>query len=408
MNLFVAGHIRRLTKAPLTGSTRNCQQQQQEEEWCDDKANNIEDTHLDGPGAFAVTPGSGFETVQANAGVPVLLSAQAEVVVLAGRQSQEEEGTRASKRKIIIISFIVVLLIMVGAVVGIGVRLQKEKKGTNSASRGNTNKSSRPLAPWHDTFSSPCANSNMSNISDQARMTTRFMGLRSTVETILPDMVDDTPLSTSYRLALCWIADLDELVVDVYGDEVMQRFILTLIYFRLVTASLAHGEAPEAQYYSTTALANLNWLSSGEHECVWDNIECNPATKQVEILRFNNFGLEGPIPKELSFLSELKDISLISNDLTGRIPTELWSMTQLERLMLTSNQLNGTFPLGDGGNLSELTSFSIALNSFTGSIPSADDWANLPKLTALYASNNRFGGTFPDLSTATQLGECCS
>ena len=55
--------------------------------------------------------------------------------------------------------------------------------------------------------------------------------------------------------------------------------------------------------------------------------------------------LTGPIPPELSNLSNLETLGLAGNQLNGTIPPVLGSLSNLERLWLHNNRLTGRLPL---------------------------------------------------------------
>ena len=56
--------------------------------------------------------------------------------------------------------------------------------------------------------------------------------------------------------------------------------------------------------------------------------------------------LTGEIPKELSNLTRLNDLSLSYNQLRGQIPPELGKLQNLQVLFLDENQLTGCIPTG--------------------------------------------------------------
>ena len=73
--------------------------------------------------------------------------------------------------------------------------------------------------------------------------------------------------------------------------------------------------------------------------------------------------LEGNIPEELGFLSELVSLELQNNQLaTGSIPSQLGNLASLEDLNLTFNRLNGSIPQ-NLENLPVIKAFGFALTN---------------------------------------------
>ena len=107
----------------------------------------------------------------------------------------------------------------------------------------------------------------------------------------------------------------------------------------------------------------------------WDGIGIND--QRVEHLYLSYDGLTGPIPTELTQLTNLIRLDLSHNRLTGTIPTELTQLTNLIRLDLSYNRLTGTIP-AELGQLTNLNWLGLSHNRLTGPIP-----AELGQLTSL-------------------------
>jgi len=267
---------------------------------------------------------------------------------------------------------LLLVLIVVGVAIGVSLGMQGASNGYASAS--SINSSRCILADTNDEM-----------------MTERFLTYHNAIRGKFPKIstLVDRPGSIQ-RSALCWVANLD--AFDVAGDEIVQRFILVLIYRRF-------EPSPADDVAQVLELANQNWLTD-VHECSWKHITCTPDN-EVNILRLSGLSLSGKIPTEIALLTKLVHLDFSTNDLTGRMPTELWSMSQLEDLRVSANRLTGTIS-NNIANLSELKRVDIGRNWLTGTIP---DLGTLSNLSSLSIYNNfKIGGTFPDLSKSTNLG----
>jgi Leucine-rich repeat (LRR) protein len=82
-------------------------------------------------------------------------------------------------------------------------------------------------------------------------------------------------------------------------------------------------------------------------------------------VRFNQ--LAGPIPAELSQLTNIQALGLSGNALTGSIPTWFSQLTLLQDLLIANNQLSGA--LYDFQGLSFLQYLDLSDNHLTGTVP---------------------------------------
>eukprot|EP00978_Attheya_sp_CCMP212_P016812 scaffold44411_cov45-Attheya_sp.AAC.1 len=186
--------------------------------------------------------------------------------------------------------------------------------------------------------------------------------------------------------ALAWMANSDstDLQRTMSDDELVERFVLVLLYF-------ATGGA--------NWLAQVRFLTPSLNTCSWNSIlygriigvGCN-AEDGNKISR--------SIPTEIGLLSNLEVLSLPSNALTGTIPSELG---QISNLNLHSNALNGTIP-SELGQISNLQGLSLFANALTGTIPS--ELGQMPNLEYLDLHNNPLTGTIPsELGQLSTLGD---
>lgn len=155
------------------------------------------------------------------------------------------------------------------------------------------------------------------------------------------------------------------------------------------------------------------WLQT-DTPCTWYGVSCSAGHVTAVNLFSNN--LTGPIPYQLSNLTELRDLyldanhlngsipyqlgylsnlqylDLSSNQLSGPIPTQFSNLTSLRKLWLSSNQLSGTIPV-ELASLANLQELWLADNQLAGNIPSELD--NLANLSVLSLSTNQLSGTIP-------------
>ena len=85
-------------------------------------------------------------------------------------------------------------------------------------------------------------------------------------------------------------------------------------------------------------------------------------------LNLSKSGLTGPIPPEISNLTNLTYLDLSRNQLTGSIPPEIGNLTNLTYLFLENNQLTGSIP-SEIGSLTNLVRLYLGDNQLTGEIP---------------------------------------
>ncbi|ONI24585.1 hypothetical protein PRUPE_2G248300 [Prunus persica] len=179
----------------------------------------------------------------------------------------------------------------------------------------------------------------------------------------------------------------------------------------------------------------LNSWNDSLHFCNWYGVTCSKQHQRVAALNLEGSDLhgtifpflgsstfettaclhltlsdnmlEGEIPVNLSYCSELSIVSFRSNRLTGKIPSELGSLTKLLTLNLGTNNLTGGIP-SSLGNLSSITQLSLAYNNladneFKSSIP-PNIGLNMPNLQQIGIGGNEFSGNIPaSFSNASQF-----
>ncbi|MQL72172.1 hypothetical protein Taro_004509 [Colocasia esculenta] len=88
---------------------------------------------------------------------------------------------------------------------------------------------------------------------------------------------------------------------------------------------------------------------------------------QLQVLWLHRNQISGEIPASISSLSGLTDLNLSGNRLIGSIPPEIGSLQVLTSLDLSDNRLSGTIP-SELGRL-RLNSLNLSLNTLTGQVP---------------------------------------
>ncbi|KAI8913509.1 hypothetical protein EDD86DRAFT_245140 [Gorgonomyces haynaldii] len=99
-------------------------------------------------------------------------------------------------------------------------------------------------------------------------------------------------------------------------------------------------------------------------------------------------------PTVLTYLSNLKKLSLVGAGITGSIPSDIQYLSGLEVLNLSNNDLQG--PLTpEIGYLSQLKQLYLSRNRLKGDLP--QEWSNLKQLQTLDLTYNQlFTGPFPN------------
>eukprot|EP00873_Tetraselmis_striata_P013072 jgi/Tetstr1/433336/TSEL_022622.t1 len=167
----------------------------------------------------------------------------------------------------------------------------------------------------------------------------------------------------------------------------------------------------------------LKHWSDAARVCTWRGVECSASGRVTELSLGDNI-VSGPLPTELSCLTELTDVS--SNELTGTVPAQYSTLTGLASMLLSPNDLRGSLP-AEWSTLRLLEQMRVRAPGIAGTVPaewaggmtnvlSVDlgggltgalpvDWlTNCSRLEYLSLSRNQFSGTLPvELSVLSSL-----
>ena len=154
-------------------------------------------------------------------------------------------------------------------------------------------------------------------------------------------------------------------------------------------------EALESLFLNTNGndwFNNNGWLTTST-PCSWFGITCNEGKSNVTQIILSGNNLNGPIPIQLSNLSELIWLDLGANNLTGEIPRDLSNLLNLRTLYLAGNNLTGPIPY-QLGRLSNLELLYLNRNKLEGTIP--QQIGDLTQLQFLYLDGSQLSGQVPE------------
>jgi hypothetical protein len=111
----------------------------------------------------------------------------------------------------------------------------------------------------------------------------------------------------------------------------------------------------------------------------------------LEVWGMERGGLQGTIPTEIAFLTNLVFLDLDFNNITGSLSAELLSLEKLEQLDLNDNIMTGS--INGIGVFPNLEFLQLHDNDFTGTVP--DIVGAFSKLEAFTLHETRINGTMP-------------
>lgn len=121
---------------------------------------------------------------------------------------------------------------------------------------------------------------------------------------------------------------------------------------------------------------------------------------------FYGNNLNGTIPAEFGYLTNLTDLTILKNPyLSGTIPSSFSMLTNLYRLRLIQNGLEGPWNEGILENMTNLIDLNLNYNSFNMTLPL--DIARVKSLASISLAGNMFHGEIPEsYGEMHRLGKC--
>lgn len=147
----------------------------------------------------------------------------------------------------------------------------------------------------------------------------------------------------------------------------------------------------------------------------WQGVKCNKecseeafSTCYLVSLNLTAFNLNGVLPLEIGNLTTVNTLVLNNNNLKSKLPTTLLTLRNLSLINLSNNSLSGPLPRNIFIDLSNLSTFLISSNYFTGHLPfpqtTGNHYTANRSLYSIDLSANRFYGSIPkSLSNWTSL-----
>ncbi|GMI75418.1 receptor-like kinase 1 [Hibiscus trionum] len=176
---------------------------------------------------------------------------------------------------------------------------------------------------------------------------------------------------------------------------------LSFLLLRLAEPDLLTDRAALLALRSSVGGRTLLWNISNQSPCSWAGVRCEQ--NRVTVLRLPGVALSGEIPTGvLGNLTQLRTVSLRLNSLTGQLPTDLVLCRNLRNLYLQGNRLSGEIPEFLFG-LHALVRLNLGGNNFSGEIPVG--FSNLTRLRTLLLDSNSLSGSVPDLGSLKDLAQ---
>ena len=174
--------------------------------------------------------------------------------------------------------------------------------------------------------------------------------------------------SSPQHQAACWTLYEDKRSRAIGSESAyLQRYALAVLHFATTKSNTTAWDWPMA-VDTTPEKANRHgdWMSAA-HECTWYGVVCQ--RKVVRELQLGFMKLDGLVPREISLLTNLRDLDLHANDFQGIVPHKIVDA------------------------LSNLEYLRLHMNGFFGALH--EEIVGLKKLKELWLFGNYFGGTIP-------------
>uniref|UniRef100_A0A1D1XPX9 Polygalacturonase inhibitor n=1 Tax=Anthurium amnicola TaxID=1678845 RepID=A0A1D1XPX9_9ARAE len=138
----------------------------------------------------------------------------------------------------------------------------------------------------------------------------------------------------------------------------------------------------------------ITWTAATDCCSDWYAMGCDSDTGRVTSIDISSSEARGPLPPSVGDLPYLNTLTVRkSPNLTGPIPPELSKLTNLKMLWMDWNSLTGPIP-AFLGRLTKLDYINLSFNKLTGSIPPS--LGDLPLLRGLFLDRNQLTGTIPE------------
>ncbi|XVF50422.1 hypothetical protein PTKIN_Ptkin04bG0098700 [Pterospermum kingtungense] len=176
---------------------------------------------------------------------------------------------------------------------------------------------------------------------------------------------------------------------------------LVLLQVQLSKPDLVTDRAALLALRSSVGGRTLFWNISNQSPCSWAGVRCEQ--NRVTGLRLPGVALSGEIPVGIfGNLTQLRTLSLRLNSLTGQLPLDLALCQNLRNLYLQGNRFSGEIPELLFG-LHDLVRLNVGGNNFSGEI--SVGFNNLTRLRTLLLDRNSLSGSVPDLSSLQNLDQ---
>jgi len=213
-----------------------------------------------------------------------------------------------------------------------------------------------------------------------------FEELRLWIVPTEDDLIPFRQVNSAQSQALEWLRSDPITLSDGRSTQtVLQRYVLAVLYF----ATTGHNWF--WPYLSSDDVCTWHtWWDGGR---IKTGVFCdtNNGGETVDTIDLSGNNLRGPLPWELTLLTNLRHIDLERNRISGTIPSRIHELSLPETFFAKGNDLTGTLPKAFGPSIYHI---DLALNSMNGSIP--EDWdTRMPKLGYLSLGLNLLTGTIP-------------
>ncbi|XWS50855.1 hypothetical protein CRYUN_Cryun12cG0125400 [Craigia yunnanensis] len=177
--------------------------------------------------------------------------------------------------------------------------------------------------------------------------------------------------------------------------------VLFLVLVQVTKPDLVTDRAALLALRSSVGGRTLFWNISNQSPCSWAGVRCEQD--RVTGLRLPGVALSGDIPPGIfGNLTQLRTLSLRLNSLTGQLPSDLALCENLRNLYLQGNHFSGEIPEFLFG-IHDLVRLNLGGNNFSGEISTGIN--NLTRLRTLLLDSNSLSGSVPDLSPLQNLNQ---